>query len=236
MEKKRNESSTAHIRSMGLSASACVSRIPKAPKKRKKKKSKTLKKKSSRGPRKKDLPFSSTVDYLLLPKHHRALISRELDIGSHIFPLYLFKCLFEERVLKFFLCCTIFITPGGHPTLLLNICKLLTIFPHATFFFPYDQALLYSAWPLFETVFHPSLQDMPSIPLYFWLLPSQVTLPPCHSCTLCCCCCFCWKVAPLRYLHHSFSLNSFISPGNHTFSSIPPFASSILFLSFFLKV
>lgn len=69
---------------------------------------------------KKDLPYA--VYYLLLAKLQRTLISKELDVGSHIFPLYLFKCLFEGRVLKSFLCCTIFSTPGGHPAPLLNIC------------------------------------------------------------------------------------------------------------------
>lgn len=157
---------------------------PEYQKHQKKRKEKPSEKKSSRGPRKKDLPFSSTGDYLLLPKHHRALISRELDIGSHIFPLYLFKCLFEERVLKFFLCCTIFIAPGGHPTLLLNICKLLTIFPHATFFPIWSGPSLFSMTSVWDCVsplspghaLYPSLLLTSSFPSYFASLPLLYTL------------------------------------------------------------
>lgn len=63
----------------------------------------------------------------MLPKLHRALIFKKVDMGSHIFPLYLFKCLFEEWVLKSFLYCTISSTPGGRAALLLNICKLLLL-------------------------------------------------------------------------------------------------------------
>lgn len=93
--------------------------------------------------------LQETVYYLLLPKHHKALISKKLDTVSHIFPRYLFECLFEEWVLKYFLCCTIFSTQGGHPALLLNTCKLQklqTMYSVPPFFLlsPFDQSRLYS--------------------------------------------------------------------------------------------
>lgn len=105
-----------------------------------------------------------TVYYLLLAKLQRALISKELDMGSHVFPLYLFKCLFEERVLKSFLCCTIFSTPGGHPAPLLNICKLQTMFPMLPF-------LTFPIWSI-----APSF-DMTSI-LSLCFTPLSRTCPP----------------------------------------------------------
>lgn len=106
-EEKRNESSTAHITGGSLGLSASVSRIPRGEKEEKKKKH-PQKKESSRERRKKALPYAFIGDCML--------IFKEVDMGSHIFPLYLFKCLFEERVLKSFLCYAIFSTPGGHPS------------------------------------------------------------------------------------------------------------------------
>lgn len=110
---------------------------------------------------------------MLLAKLQTALISKELDMGSHIFPLYLFKCLFEELLLKSFLCHTIFSIPGGHPALVLNICKLFTTFPMLRVFFssasPFDQMLF--------------LFDVTSIlSLHFTCLPSLLlTLCPSNS-------------------------------------------------------
>lgn len=116
-EEKRNESSTAHITGGSLGLSASVSRIPRGEKEEKKKKAPTEKGKPQRT-EKEGSPicfYRRLCAICCYPKLQRALIFKELDMGSHIFPLYLFKCLFEERVLKSFLCYAIFSTPGGHP-------------------------------------------------------------------------------------------------------------------------
>lgn len=126
-EEKRKESSIAHITGGSSGLSASVSRILKG-----KYKNHPQQRTAVENVEKKVLSYAAY--YLLFPKLQRALISKELDVGSRIFPLYLFKYLFEGPLLKSFLRCTIFSTPAGHPALLLNICQLLTVFPMLTGF------------------------------------------------------------------------------------------------------
>lgn len=207
-EEKRSKSSTAHITGRSLGLSAYVSWIPKE---KKKKKNTHRKEKQQRMGREKDLPYAFIGDRMLfvVTQTSDGIDFQGTGYGEPYFPLYLFKCLFEERVLKCFLCCTIFSTPGGHPALLLNICKLQTMFPMLPFFtLPvWSMSSLFNMTSFFEFVFHSSLQDLPPIPLYFWLLSPKVTPLPWRSFTPCR-----REVAPLRYPRLVFLSEFFYLP------------------------
>lgn len=133
----------------------------------------------------------------LLPKHKRALIFSGTGYGEPYFSTYLFKCLFEERALKVFLCCTISSTPGGHPALRLNICKLLTKRPMLPFFTFYIWSIdsLYNMTSILSSHFTRLSRTVLPIPLYSWLPSPKVTLPTCHSFRPCG-----RQVSPLRRL------------------------------------
>lgn len=68
------------------------------------------------------ISFKGDCVAYVVPKTIDSIDFHRTGYGSHIFPLYFFKCLLEELVLKSFLQCTIFNPPRGHPALLLNIC------------------------------------------------------------------------------------------------------------------
>lgn len=173
-EAKRNECSTAHITGGSLGLSASVSRIPKAKKKRKKRKKQLPQKRKSSSDRgKKDLPYALTGDCALFVVPQTSEGIDFLDMVRQILPRYLFQVSVWGVCAETFPLLHYFQHTKRAASFAVKHTKLHTVssaFP--LFFHPlhlinrsFIQRDLF-----FELLFHCSLQDLPSIPPYVWLL------------------------------------------------------------------